>query len=81
MKRSGTVAEDAVEVGARAEPAGNAERMPLIMRSVLAAHFKKGRNMKASLLKSFHPDHKTAVLPLQQLHQLFIPAEEGEHMT
>ena len=49
MKRSGSVAEDTVEVGARAEPAGNAERMPLIMRSVLAAHFKKRRNMKASL--------------------------------
>ena len=37
--------------------------------------------MKTSLFKSFHPDHKTAVLPLQQLYQFFITAEESEHMS
>ena len=38
------------------------------------------RYMKAFLFKPFHPDHKTAILPLQQLHQFFIAVEEGEHM-
>ncbi len=55
MKRCGSVAEDAVEIGVRAEPAGNAERMPLFMRSVLAAYFKKGRVKRSFRRGPFPP--------------------------
>lgn len=39
------------------------------------------RDMKAAAFEPFHPDHKAAVFPLQQLHQLFVAAEKGEHVS